>query len=364
MLAALSLVVPLAAAEGVGGYHYGGEVWAVGKLPAQPVVDGYPVTAAKGAPRAGVPNGAHALRAHTPQAPKWPAASTDSVDLAPAGGTAEPTSNGDVSRSRGSGVSASVSPRRAGASPVWVGAIAAHGALKGLKNKAPAESTAPPSSVTVKTADRRAAQAANVDGLLVGLARSDGRNDPGQVQVALDYSAIAQAYGGGWGSRLHLVTMPGCALTTPRVSACQVQTPLAATNDTTAQKLTAAVTLPAGNRVSTIRPKASGIVGPAVAPMSVAVATVAGTGGSQGDYTATSLSASGSWAQSASGAFTYSYPVATPPALGGGSPSVALSYNSQSIDGETSARNSQSSWIGDGWSYSPGFLERSYKPCR
>ncbi|MFK8905435.1 polymorphic toxin-type HINT domain-containing protein [Streptomyces sp. YS-3] len=158
--------------------------------------------------------------------------------------------------------------------------------------------------------------------------------------------------------------MPGCALTTPKVSACQVQTPLATTNDASAQKLTASVTLPAGNLVSTLKPKASGIVGPAAAPASLAVAAVAGAGGSQGDYTATSLSASGSWAQSASGAFTYSYPVATPPALGGGSPSVALSYNSQSIDGETSARNSQSSWIGDGWSYSPGFLERSYKPCR
>ncbi|MEU5439037.1 hypothetical protein AB0G73_37705, partial [Streptomyces sp. NPDC020719] len=366
VLAALSLVVPLAAAEGVGGYHYDGEVWAVGKLPTQPVVDGYPVTAAKGAPRAGVPKGAHALRAHAPQAPKWPAGSTDSVDLAPAGVTKESTPSAGASPSRGSGISASVPPKRAGTSPVWVGPIAAHSAPKELKNGAPSQPTAPPSSVTVKTADRRQAQAANVDGLLVGLARSDGKNDAGQVQVTLDYSAIAQAYGGGWGSRLHLVTMPGCALTTPQVSACQVQTPLAATNDASAQKLTASVTLPAGDLLSTLKPKAASgaAASPAMAPMSLAVAAVAGTGGSQGDYTATSLSASGSWVQSASGAFTYSYPIAAPPALGGGAPAVALSYNSQSIDGETSARNSQSSWIGDGWSYSPGFLERSYKPCR
>ncbi|MEU4346992.1 hypothetical protein AB0G17_06250, partial [Streptomyces sp. NPDC023838] len=364
-VAVLSLIVPLASAEGVGGYHYKGKVWADGELPAQPVVDGHAVTAAEGSARAVIPKGARAQRAYEPQMPKWPAASTDSVVLAPLSGARASTSGADTSKSR-TGVAAATSPKRAGNSPVWVSSVPAHAATKPFKSAAGAETTAPPppSSVTVKTAGRRAAQAANVDGLLVGLARSDGRNDPGQVQVALDYSAIAQAYGGGWGSRLHLVTMPGCALTTPQVSACQVQTPLAATNDTTAQKLTAAVTLPTGNRVSTLKSKASGIVGPAVAPMSVAVAAVAGTGGSQGDYTATSLSASGSWTQSASGAFTYSYPVATPPALGGGAPSVALSYNSQSIDGETSARNSQSSWIGDGWSYSPGFLERSYKPCR
>ncbi|MER0445314.1 polymorphic toxin-type HINT domain-containing protein [Streptomyces sp. Edi4] len=98
--------------------------------------------------------------------------------------------------------------------------------------------------------------------------------------------------------------------------------------------------------------------------MSMAVAAVADTGGSQGDYTATSLSASGSWTQTASGAFTYSYPIALPPALGGGSPAVSLSYDSQAIDGKTSARNSQSSWLGDGWSYAPGSIERTYKGCK
>ncbi|MBD0741685.1 hypothetical protein BG418_09325 [Streptomyces sp. CBMA152] len=365
MFAALSLVVPLASAEGVGGYHYKGKVWADGELPAQPVVDGHPVTEAKGAPRAGIPKGARALSAYTPQTPKWPAVSTDSVVLTPPGEVKTPASGADSGRSRTSGTASATAPKRAGTSPVWVGPVAARDASKALKNGAAAKS-ATPSSVTVKTADRRLAQAAHVDGLLVGLVRSDGRSDAGQVSVALDYSAIAQAYGGGWGSRLHLVLMPGCALTTPQMSACQVQTPLATTNDTTAQKLTASVTLPAGNLLSALKSQATqgASASPAVAPMSLAVAAVAGTGGSQGDYTATSLSASGSWAQSASGAFTYSYPVAAPPALGGGAPSVALSYNSQSIDGETSARNSQASWIGDGWSYSPGFLERSYKPCR
>ncbi|MFF1798348.1 hypothetical protein ACFVXQ_29750, partial [Kitasatospora sp. NPDC058263] len=96
----------------------------------------------------------------------------------------------------------------------------------------------------------------------------------------------------------------------------------------------------------------------------VAVAAVASSGGSQGDYGATSLSASGAWSASASGAFTYRYPITAPPSLGGAAPTVGLAYDSQSVDGETSARNSQSSWVGDGWSYSPGFIERSYKTCK
>ncbi|MEV7025140.1 ricin-type beta-trefoil lectin domain protein, partial [Kitasatospora sp. NPDC093558] len=36
---------------------------------------------------------------------------------------------------------------------------------------------------------------------------------------------------------------------------------------------------------------------------------------------------------------------------------------SSAVDGKTSSTNSQASWIGDGWDYQPGFVERSYKPC-
>ena len=33
------------------------------------------------------------------------------------------------------------------------------------------------------------------------------------------------------------------------------------------------------------------------------------------------------------------------------------------MDGLTSSTNNQASWIGDGWDYSPGFIERSYESC-
>ena len=103
------------------------------------------------------------------------------------------------------------------------------------------------------------------------------------------------------------------------------------------------------------------LTSPAVSSAVVLAATSAPSG-DQGDYTATPLSAAGTWAAQ-DGDFTYSYPVSVPPALGGAAPDVSLGYDSQSIDAETSGKNTQSSWIGDGWDYSPGFIERSYQPC-
>ena len=44
-------------------------------------------------------------------------------------------------------------------------------------------------------------------------------------------------------------------------------------------------------------------------------------------------------------------------------PEVALSYSSQTVDGRMAGANNQASWAGDGWDYSPGFIERSYVTC-
>ncbi|HEX5594986.1 MAG TPA: sugar-binding protein, partial [Micromonosporaceae bacterium] len=83
-----------------------------------------------------------------------------------------------------------------------------------------------------------------------------------------------------------------------------------------------------------------------------------------GDFTATPLLSSGSWAAGASsGAFTYSYQVHVPETAGGLQPNVTLSYSSQSMDGRTSATNNQASWIGDGWDYSAGSITRTYANC-
>ena len=177
--------------------------------------------------------------------------------------------------------------------------------------------------------------------VVMTLARADGVTARADVSVRLDYGAFAEEYGGSWGTRLRLVALPGCALTTPAVARCRKQTPLAGENETSDQRLTATVPVTSGAMV---------------------VAATATDAGAEGTYSATSLKASGSWVVQ-DGDFSYSYPITVPPALGGTAPSVALTYDSQSIDGETSGSNTQASWIGDGWNYSPGFIERSYEPC-
>ncbi|MFE0460779.1 RHS repeat-associated core domain-containing protein [Kitasatospora sp. NPDC058965] len=339
-LIALSLVAPTADAQTiVGGYHYKGKLWAADPLPAQPKVAGHNATGSRTTP-VPEPKGTRAMTAHTATAPTWPTAASGIVNV------------GDKQSGRVGLTSA----------PAGTPAAAA-----------PFAAATTPSSVRVRTADHAQAQAANVDGLLVGLDRADDSGAPGTVSVSLDYGSIAQAYGGGWASRLHLVQLPACALTTPDLPQCRTQQPLATTNDPVTHQLRASVALPATVPAapSTPAPNAPHATAMAMAsPMlaagaatGTAVAAVSGTSGSQGNYTATSLSASGTWSQSGSGSFTYAYPLAVPPGLGGSVPSVSLSYDSQAVDGETSARNSQSSWIGDGWNYSPGYLERSYKSC-
>ncbi|TWF73456.1 RHS repeat domain-containing protein [Kitasatospora viridis] len=376
VVAAMALVVPLAEADTVvGGYRYQGKVWSADPLQAQPKVLGHPATGRKAAEPAAEPAGARPVDKSKVATPKWPDASTATVAVAGGDG-----SSGAPSGAAGTtGVTPPVSVAAPSAAPGGAPGAAPAAVPGAAKAAARADAAAPgvPTSVRVRTADRDTARAADVDGLLVGLSRADGSSASGKVSVSVDYSSIAQAYGGAWASRLHLVAMPACALTTPQLAQCRTQTPLVTSNDEPGRKLTATVDLPGGGStlpaaafagggraVSAALTEPAGASATDVATSSgTAVAAVSGLSSSQGNYAATSLSASGSWSQSSSGAFAYTVPVAVPPSLGGSAPAVALSYDSQSVDGETSARNSQSSWIGDGWDYSPGFIERSYKPC-
>ncbi|HEX5117658.1 MAG TPA: hypothetical protein VFW65_20890 [Pseudonocardiaceae bacterium] len=139
-----------------------------------------------------------------------------------------------------------------------------------------------------------------------------------------------------------MVELPACALTTPTESQCRTQTPLPSTNDAATATISSDLALPS----------------------TAVIAATAGNDSSGGDFTATSLKPSGAWqAGGSADSFTYSYPITVPPVPGGLQPDVTLSYDSQSVDGLTSSTNNQASWIGDGWSYSPGFIERSYQPC-
>ncbi|GHG65763.1 hypothetical protein GCM10018779_36660 [Streptomyces griseocarneus] len=215
-----------------------------------------------------------------------------------------------------------------------------------------------PAKVKVSVADRAAARKAGVEGLLLSLARSDGADTGSQrLRVTVDYASFRNAYGGDWASRLRLVELPACALTTPGSSACQVRKPLATTNDTRSGKLTATVD---------IAPRSSGDRGHGVVAGAGAtvLAATAETQGSSGDFKATSLEPSGSWTSGgSSGGFNWAYPIGVPAVPGSLQPTVSLGYSSQSVDGRTAASNNQASWIGDGWSWEPGFIERRYRAC-
>ncbi|WP_280725004.1 polymorphic toxin-type HINT domain-containing protein [Kitasatospora sp. MAA4] len=247
-------------------------------------------------------------------------------------------------------------PKKAGSLPVWLAPSSAPGPLK------PADS----GSVTVTQADAKAIQASGATGLLLKIEPTTTAPAGGRAQVSLDVAALDAATRGDFSNRGQLVTLPACALTTPGAPECRTKTPLATHYDAATHHIVADVTLPAAapaagsadaSRALTAAPAQA-----AAAPLLIAAAdTSSGAGGS---YKATSLNPSSQWAAGgSSGGMTYSYPIQMPPALGGAAPSVSLAYDSSSVDGETSASNSQASWIGDGWNYSPGFIERSYKPC-
>jgi RHS repeat-associated protein len=220
---------------------------------------------------------------------------------------------------------------RAGTLPIWLRAESGN----------PSD---PAGVIRVEAATEAAAGAAGVAGPLFTARRTAPAKTAGALTVRLDYSGFAAAYGGDWASRLHLVTLPACALSTPDSPGCRTATAVRSANDSRARTLTGTATLPAD--------------GPVV------LAAAAGAGGGAGDFAATALNPSGSWqAGGAAGDFTYSYPVPVPEAPGGLKPDVSLGYDSQSQDGLISSTNNQPGWVGDGWAYDPGYIERSYSSC-
>ncbi|WP_182903040.1 RHS repeat-associated core domain-containing protein [Microbispora sp. H10830] len=200
-----------------------------------------------------------------------------------------------------------------------------------------------PGKVDVQVLDRQAAAAAGLDGLLIRVRRDD-QPAAAPMTLRLDYKGFSGAGGGDWASRLRLVQLPTCAATTPDHPECRTATAVPSSNDTAGETITAQVT--------------------AAGDAPIYALTAAPSGGS-GDFTSTPLSASGTWdGGDRTGEFTWTYPLRTPPGLGGPEPEMELSYSSGSVDGRTASTNNQSSWIGEGWDMSVGgFVERRYKPC-
>ncbi|QKW13397.1 hypothetical protein HUT12_11790 [Verrucosispora sp. NA02020] len=222
-------------------------------------------------------------------------------------------------------------------------------------------------AVRVRAFDRAASVALGNAGPLYSLARADGSTATGAVRVEIDYSGFAQAFGGSFADRLTLVRLPECAASTPEVPECSAGPVwVSSVNDPHAQKLTAVVDVGgdpsgAGGRTGVFSGFATDS---AVASAGVYALAASASGGSTGSYTATDLKESGSWQVGESaGSFSYSYPLPEPPLPYGRALGLGLSYSSSAVDGMTHGTNNQSGPVGLGWSYTPGFIERAYKPC-
>lgn len=200
------------------------------------------------------------------------------------------------------------------------------------------------------------------------------------ISVGLDYGTFQNVYGADWASRLRLVQFPECYLTTPLEEACQAYEELETANDTTTHSITATVdtaadgtTAPASATSTTT--SGTGIMQASYTTASAATPVAAGDkavigavdsgSGPGGSFKATPLASSGKWtAGGSSGAFTWNYPLAVPPAPAGPAPNISFSYNSQTVDGKTAVSSPQASWIGEGWDYDPGHIERRYRTCK
>ncbi|WP_407915009.1 RHS repeat domain-containing protein [Kitasatospora sp. NE20-6] len=258
---------------------------------------------------------------------------------------------------------------------VWpaAGTVAVEGAAAAApaaKGRSTAHDSAHPVTVAsgagqgrlnLTVADRAATGRAGVDGVLLSVSPAEATARGGRIEVSVDYTGFAGANGGDWASRLALVRLPACALTTPQRAECRTRQPLPSTNDSAARTVSAKV------ETAAAQPAASKDAGPSLrsAPAAATVLALTATAsGPSGDYTATSLKPSATWSAGGStGGFAWSYPIGVPSVPGGLAPSVALGYSSQAVDGRTSVTNNQPGWIGDGWDWEPGYIERRYKPC-
>ncbi|WP_285101486.1 polymorphic toxin-type HINT domain-containing protein [Promicromonospora sp. MEB111] len=251
-----------------------------------------------------------------------------------------------------------------------------------LKIGAPAPTAGTPeasSEVHVEVADQAAAIGAGISGVLLDVTDTSAEAPPAsgvrQVDVQVDYDEFTDLAGADWSGRLGIVRIPECHATTPDLEECS-PTPVESTNDVEAGTVTATLDLAAAGTSAaagvTAEKSADSTKSAAVETQASALAAgggdtfavTAGTSSGAGDWGATPLSSASSWSVSgATGSLGWSYPIQVPSPAAGPSPELALGYSSAALDGRVSSTNNQSSWVGDGWDMTSGFVERRYVPC-
>lgn len=296
---------------------------------------------------------------------------------APAGTTATPAGTAPVNF----GSTTTPASTRTATSTAQQAALTPAGTLPVSLGQA-ADQLQPTGTWQVTIPDRTSPTGKGVDGAVVVVEAPATGSVP--VSVKLDYSKFRSLYGADWASRLRFVQFPDCYLTTPDDEACQTYEELETTNDTASKSLTATVDPAADSAVTpasakSVEPKKTGVVQAAYTkPASATAAPIAAAGsstavvgavdsgsGGGGTFKASPLASDGKWeAGGSSGGFTWSYPLTVPNPPAGPAPKISFNYNSQTVDGRTGVASPQGSWIGDGWSYDPGHIERRYRSCQ
>jgi RHS repeat-associated protein len=86
--------------------------------------------------------------------------------------------------------------------------------------------------------------------------------------------------------------------------------------------------------------------------------------GPEGSYKATPFTFARDYEVAlATGSFQTSYAIPLPPAPAGLAPDIALQYDSGRVDGMTTTKNNQPSWVGLGWTLEAGHITRHLKSC-
>ncbi|RVX42174.1 intein/RHS repeat-associated protein [Nonomuraea polychroma] len=208
----------------------------------------------------------------------------------------------------------------------------------------------------------------------VGIAARLSGDSPGKVRAEFSYAGFRDAHGGNFATRLQLLRLPACALTSPRPRDCVVRPqPVKAHNDVKKGTLTAEIDIdPANGKAAALSlpksqtgkdAKADTLAAQAFTSGSVYL-LAAGMTGPDGNFGATDLKPSGTWqAGTSGGGFSYDYPLPEAPSPVGNGPNLSLQYDASSVDGQGHWTNNQSGVVGIGWSLSSGFIERKYRRC-
>jgi hypothetical protein len=273
-----------------------------------------------------------------PVAVKYPAAATYTVTTPQSRPTTQITTRAgkEISASTVAGAWQELGTSGIGIAAAVVGASLPAPQATGTPSSAP-----PSESLTAQILSAAQTKSLGFSGIAIELSRGTSASTNTPVAVQLPTSLLDGLYGANYASRLTWVETPTDSTSLASTQATRV----ASTTTATSTVLTPQV---------------------GATPMVLAATAAAVSSSGAGNFAATPFNAATAWTVSTqTGDFAWSVPLRTPPAPAGPGPdNLALSYDSQSIDGSTSATNNQSSPIGQGWSLNGGgSISRQFVSC-